>query len=147
MIDAILAAVVATATPAPSHLPVVVIHAPHAALRLEVAKNDPEREHGLMDRTSLPAHTGMLFVFDTDGPVSFWMKDTLIPLDMVFVAADGTIRSIDAAVPPAPPKAADASIPLEPGNAKYVIELPTGEAYVDGLRPGLRLKIPDLSHT
>ena len=46
MFDAILAAVVATATPAPSHLPVVVIHAPQANLRLEVAKNDPEREHG-----------------------------------------------------------------------------------------------------
>jgi uncharacterized protein len=146
MFEAILAAVVATATPAPSHLPVVFIHAPQANLRLEVARNDPEREHGLMDRTSLPPHTGMLFVFDNDGPVTFWMKDTLIPLDMVFVAADGTIRSIDPAVPPAPAKASDAAIPLEPGRGKYVIELPTGEAYVDGLKPGLRLTIPDLSH-
>ena len=142
MFEAILAAVVATATPAPSHLPVVVIHAPQANLRLEVAKNDPEREHGLMDRTSLPPHTGMLFVFDNDGPVTFWMKDTLIPLDMVFVAANGTVRSVAAAVQPAPKNAADATIPLEPGVGKYVIELPSGEAARDGIKPGTRLSIP-----
>jgi uncharacterized protein len=142
MFSAILAAVVAAATPAPSGLPVITVAAPKATLRLEVARNDPQREHGLMDRTSLPAHTGMLFVFDNDGPVTFWMKDTLIPLDMVFVAADGTVRSVAANVAPAPRNATDATIPLEPGVAKYVIELPSGEAAHDGITPGTRLPIP-----
>jgi uncharacterized protein len=142
VLDVILASVVAAATPAPSALPVIVVRAPQAQLRLEVARNDPQREHGLMGRTSLPAHTGMLFVFDHDGPVTFWMKDTLIPLDMVFVAADGTVRSIDASVQPAPPNAADAGIPVEPGAGKYVIELPAGEAARDGLNVGTRLIIP-----
>jgi uncharacterized protein len=142
MFDAILAAVVATATPAPSGLPVILVPAPQATLRLEVARTDPQREHGLMDRTSLPAHTGMLFVFEKDGPVTFWMKDTLVPLDMVFVAADGTVRSIAAKVAPAPLSEPDATIPLEPGVGKYVIELPSGEAARDGIKPGTRLAIP-----
>jgi uncharacterized membrane protein (UPF0127 family) len=142
MIESVLAAVVATATPAPSGLPVIIVAAPQAALRLEVARTDPQREHGLMDRTSLPAHTGMLFVFEKDGPVTFWMKDTLVPLDMVFVGADGTVRSVAAKVPPAPLSEADATIPLEPGVGKYVIELPSGEAARDGIKPGTRLTIP-----
>jgi uncharacterized protein len=142
MLDLLLASIVAAASPAPSPLPVIVLQAPQATLRLEVARNDPQREHGLMDRTSLPAHTGMLFVFDNDGPVTFWMKDTLIPLDMVFVAADGTVRLVDAAVPPAPRNAPDPAIPIEPGAGKYVIELPSGEAARDGIKRGTRLTIP-----
>ena len=67
-----------------------------------------------MDRTSLPPHTGMIFVFDGDGPIEFWMKNTLIPLDMVFVAADGTVRKVSS-VPVLPPGMPDAKIPLEPG--------------------------------
>ncbi|HEY4432992.1 MAG TPA: DUF192 domain-containing protein [Candidatus Cybelea sp.] len=142
MLDVILAAVVAAATPVPSRLPVVVVAAPQASLRLEVARTGPQREHGLMDRTSLPEHTGMLFVFDQDGPLTFWMKDTLVPLDMVFVGPDGTVRSIAAKVQPAPLSEADATIPLEPGVGKYVIELPAGEAARDGIKPGTRLVIP-----
>jgi hypothetical protein len=130
---------VAAASPSP--LPVIVLHAPQATLRLEVARTDPQREHGLMDRTSLPEHTGMLFVFDNDGPVTFWMKDTLIPLDMVFVAADGTVRLVDAAVPPQVKNAPDTAIPMEPGVAKYVIELPSGEAARDGIKSGTHLTI------
>lgn len=142
MFELILALLVAAATPAPSGLPVVVVAAPQASLRLEVARTEPQREHGLMDRTSLPAHTGMLFVFEQDGPLTFWMKDTLVPLDMVFVAANGTVRSVATAVQPAPKSAADATIPLEPGVGKYVIELPSGEAARDGIKPGVRLTIP-----
>ncbi len=59
----------------------------------------PQREQGLMDRTYVPEHTGMIFVFDGDAPVEFWMKDTLVPLDMIFVAADGTVRRVYANVP------------------------------------------------
>ena len=120
-------------------LPVVTVQAPKAALHLQLAVTEPERERGLMDVTHLPKHTGMIFVFESDGPVSFWMKDTLIPLDMVFVGADGIVRQVFANVPVVPRTLPDNKIPLEQGTAKYVIELPAGEAAPDGVRPGVRL--------
>lgn len=122
-------------------LAVVVLHAPKADLRLEVAQTDAQREHGLMDRTSLPPHTGMIFVFEHDGDVAFWMKDTLIPLDMVFVGSDGTVRLVDSNVPVVAANTADGNIPLEKGTAKYVIELPAGEAARDGIVAGSKLKL------
>lgn len=125
-------------------LAVAVLHAPKADLRLEVAQTDAQREHGLMDRTSLPPHTGMIFVFPHDGDVAFWMKDTLIPLDMVFVAADGTVRLVDSNVPTVAPKTPDGNIPLERGTARYVIELPAGEASRDGIVAGIKLKLAEV---
>jgi len=92
-----------------------------------------------MYRTSLPANTGMLFVFGSDGPVDFWMKNTLIPLDMVFVAADGTVRKVFARVPVVSPALPDGRIPLEESSGQYVIELPAGEAAADGIVPGTKL--------
>lgn len=123
---------------------VIAIAAPKANLQLEVARTEPQREHGLMDRTVLPPHTGMIFVFEADGPVDFWMKDTLVPLDMIFVAADGTVRKVYANVPVVSPKLPDAQIPLEGGAAKYVIELPAGEAAQDGIAPGVVLSVRDV---
>ena len=95
-----------------------------------------------MYRTSLAPHTGMLFVFDADQQVAFWMKNTLVPLDMAFVAADGTVRKVFANVAPAPPSARDEDIPRESAAAKFVIELPAGEAARDGIVPGVKLTIP-----
>jgi uncharacterized membrane protein (UPF0127 family) len=139
MIALLFAAVVAAATPVPQHLPVIAVHAPHATLTLQVAKTEEQRETGLMSVTDLPAHTGMVFVFESDQPVEFWMKDTLVPLDMVFVAADGTVRSVAAKVPVVPEDAPDDAIPRRSGSAKYVIELPAGEAAKDGIAPGVHL--------
>ncbi|HTX02811.1 MAG TPA: DUF192 domain-containing protein [Candidatus Acidoferrales bacterium] len=141
----LLSVLVAQATPAPQHLPTIVVHAPQATLTLQVAKTEDQRETGLMSVTNLPPHTGMVFVFDEDAPVEFWMKDTLVPLDMVFVAADGTVRSVAANVPVVPETAPDSSIPRRGGTAKYVIELPAGEAVNDGIVTGMRLT--DLLHT
>ena len=126
-------------TPPPSPPPAIVVRAPQATLHLEVAASDADRERGLMYRTSLPANTGMLFVFGSDGPVDFWMKNTLIPLDMVFIAADGTVRKVFARVPVVSPALPDGRIPLEEVSARYVIELPAGEAAVDGIVPGTKL--------
>ena len=91
--------------------------------------------------TALAPHTGMLFVFSSEQPESFWMKDTLIPLDMVFVGADGVVRHVFANVPVVLPTLPDANIPLETANAKYVIELAAGEARQDGIMEGTTLKI------
>jgi uncharacterized protein len=61
---------------------------------VEVADSPEEREVGLMDRKSLPADAGMLFVFEEDTASGFWMKNTLVPLSIAFVDSEGTIVSI-----------------------------------------------------
>ncbi len=135
-----LACAIPSLPPPNAGLPTTVVVAPKARLVLETATTDAERERGLMNRTALPPHTGMLFVFDADGPISFWMKGTLISLDMVFVASDGTVRKVFAQVPVLPPNTPDNAIPLESGPARYVIELPAGEAAKDGIESGTRLR-------
>ncbi len=135
----LLAAVTALPSPNPP-LPTTIVEAPGARLVLETASTPQERTRGLMSRTSLPPHTGMIFVFDADAPISFWMKDTLVSLDMVFVASDGIVREVFAKVPVLSPNTPDGDIPLESGRARYVIELPAGEAARDGIVPGVRLR-------
>jgi uncharacterized protein len=141
-----LAFSVAALTDCAAHaaLPVTVVAAPKASLRLEVARTESQRECGLMYRTSLPKHTGMIFIFAQDAPIAFWMKNTLIPLDMVFVAADGTVRTVDADVETVPGTLPDDQIPRESGVAKFVIELPAGEAARDGVAPGVKLNIENV---
>ena len=79
---------------------VVVTAAREIKFEVELALNDAERSRGLMYREKLGPYDGMLFDFHQDAPVSFWMKNTLIPLDMVFIAGDGTIKHVHAnAVP------------------------------------------------
>lgn len=122
-------------------LPTVVVHAPKAELTLEVARTAAQREHGLMNRTELAPHTGMIFVFERDEFVNFWMKNTLLPLDMIFIAADGKVRRVYANVPVLHPQPSDTQIPLEGAQAKYVIELGAGEAAKDGIVDGIKLDV------
>jgi uncharacterized membrane protein (UPF0127 family) len=122
-------------------LTTMTVHAPQHDLVVEVARTESQRERGLMDRKVLPAHTGMLFVFDADEPVAFWMKDTLVPLDMVFVDAGGRVRRVFANVPTVAPSLPDDRIPRESASARYVIELPAGEAAADGIGTGVRLDL------
>lgn len=126
--------------PTPQNLTRVRLQAPRALIDAQVARTDAQRERGLMGVTYLPAHTGMLFVFSSDSLESFWMKDTLIPLDMVFIAADGRVRKVFANVPIAPLTQADDAIPRETAAARYVLELPAGEARSDGLRAGVPIR-------
>jgi uncharacterized membrane protein (UPF0127 family) len=76
---------------------VLIIHASnHACYRLDIyiAATNQQRSRGLMHVRSLPESTGMLFVYDSDARLSMWMKNTFIPLDILFVRADGTVSSI-----------------------------------------------------
>jgi uncharacterized membrane protein (UPF0127 family) len=125
--------------PTPQKLAMVAIAAPRAHLRVQVARTEAQRERGLMGVRYLPAHTGMLFVFDTDAPIEFWMKDTLVPLDIVFIAQNGAVRSVFANVPFVPADTADDRIPRRDGLAKFVLELPANEAAHDGLAPGIKI--------
>jgi hypothetical protein len=118
-----------------------VVRAPKADLTLEVARTEAQRERGLMDRTAIPSHTGMIFVFERDETVAFWMKNTLVPLDMIFVAANGTVRRVFADVPVVARTLPDAQIPQESADAKYVIELAAGEAARDGIAAGVKLNL------
>ena len=127
------------AVPTPQSLRVIVLPAPRAQLRVQVAQTEAQRERGLMGVRKLALHTGMLFVFETDAPIEFWMKDTLIPLDMVFIDGKGVVRQVFENVPVVPADTPDNRIPRRDGVAKYVLELPAGEARRDGFIPGIRV--------
>ncbi len=84
---------------APQALPTTPLSAGVHNIVAQVAQNDEQRQTGLMHRKTMPAHEGMLFVFDAASVQCFWMKNTLLPLDIAFVADDGTIVNIDSMAP------------------------------------------------
>lgn len=99
-------------------------------VRVEIANNDARRERGLMFRTRLAPNAGMAFVWREDVQGAFWMKNTLIPLDMIFIRADGTIARIVTAKP-----LDETAIPAgEPIAA--VLEIAGGRAAELGIREG-----------
>jgi uncharacterized membrane protein (UPF0127 family) len=98
---------------------------------VEIAATPGTRERGLMDRHFMPMDRGMLFEFERDGPVAFWMKNTYIPLDMVFIARNGAVtRVVDRAEP-----LSETPIPSG-GPCAAVLELNGGVAAEIGLRTG-----------
>jgi uncharacterized membrane protein (UPF0127 family) len=115
-----------------------------ADLALAVADQEDARELGLMCVLHLKPQHGMIFVFDRDARQEFWMKNTLIPLDMIWVRADGTIDTVAADVPSSTLQTPDAKVARRAGTGKYVIELASGEAAKDGLVVGGHLKIAKL---
>ncbi len=123
------------ATTLPAHaagtLPWIELHGHR--IDVEIADNDASRDQGLMFRTALAPGHGMLFIFDDSEVQTFWMKNTLIPLDMLFFDADRKLVNIQRRVPPCH---AD-PCPLYPstGPAMYVLELAGGEADRLGIQP------------
>jgi uncharacterized membrane protein (UPF0127 family) len=103
-------------------------------LRVEVVETLEKQERGLMFRQSLPENEGMLFVYREPQELAFWMRNTFIPLDIVFVGADGIILNIHQARP------LDESVLYRSaGSAKYVIETNQGWFSRHGIRPGDRI--------
>jgi hypothetical protein len=102
---------------------------------IEVVDTDAGRERGLMFRQSLAPDAGMLFDFLTEQPVEFWMVNTFIPLDMVFIAADGTVKTVHANARPQDPTPIPSGVPVQ-----FVLEIPGGRAAEIGLAPGDRME-------
>jgi uncharacterized membrane protein (UPF0127 family) len=102
---------------------------------VEMAVSEPQHERGLMFRKQMGAYEGMLFDFVRERPVTFWMKNTLIPLDMVFIAADGTVRHVHAN---ATPMSTD-TIPSE-SAVRGVLEINGGTARLLGIKPGDKVR-------
>jgi len=104
---------------------------------IEIAETDATREHGLMYRTSLAPDAGMLFDFHAEGIRQFWMQNTLIPLDMIFVAEDGTVKTIHVNARPMDTTAISSEVPV-----RFVLEVAGGRADEIGLKPGDKMEQP-----
>lgn len=108
-----------------------------ARFSVEVADDPAERARGLMYRDKLAAGRGMLFVYEAPQPVAFWMKNTRIPLDMLFIGADGTILNVH-----------ENAVPFDetaiPGGdqVQFVLEINGGLSRRLGLGPGAVLRHP-----
>jgi uncharacterized membrane protein (UPF0127 family) len=115
------------------HLPTVMIGAGMHNIKAEVAETPQEHEIGLMYRTSMGSNEGMIFVFDRPGQQCFWMKNTLIPLAVAFVADDGTIVNVDEMKPQT----------LDPHcstkQVRFVLEMNTGWFAKRGIKAGSKL--------
>lgn len=132
------------ASAAPPALPTESINidtktGPHP-FTVEVAADDESRERGLMYRTAMAPDAGMLFDFRTPQPVSFWMENTVLPLDMLFVRADGTIARIKSNATPYSRENIPSGEPVQ-----LVIELNAGRAAALGIAEGGRVHAPQLA--
>ncbi|WP_415155673.1 DUF192 domain-containing protein [Maritalea sp.] len=104
---------------------------------IELVDTDATRAQGLMYRTELGPNAGMLFDFFEERPVSFWMRNTLIPLDMIFVSADGTVVNVHANAKPLDPTPIPSAAPV-----RFVFEIAGGRAAEIGLKAGDKLVHP-----
>jgi len=104
---------------------------------VEVATTDSERALGLMFRRSLPESAGMLFIYDPPQRVGMWMRNTFIPLDMVFISGDGRVHRIQ---PNTEPFSTD--LIASGGEVGGVLELNAGQAAKIGLKRGDRVIYP-----
>ncbi len=101
---------------------------------VEMAETDEERARGLMFRKEMPEGKGMLFDFKAEQPVAFWMKNTYVSLDMIFIKADGRILSIAENTEPL----SERGVPSG-GPVRGVLEVVAGTAKKLGIKPGDRV--------
>jgi uncharacterized protein len=107
---------------------------------VEIANTDATREKGLMYRKDLPEGRGMLFDFFSDQPVGFWMKNTYIPLDMIFIRSDGRIVNIAENTEPLSERVIPAG-----ARVRAVLEVKGGTARRLGIQPGDQVANPIFS--
>ncbi len=98
---------------------------------MEVAATEQQQAYGLMFRPAVPAGTGMLFPVDPPSVQQFWMKNTIAPLDMVFIGADGTIKTIAENTVPYSLRSISSNVPVA-----AVLELAGGATAADNISVG-----------
>ena len=104
---------------------------------VEVARTPEERQKGLMDRKEIPDKTGMLFVFENDRKLTFWMKNTHVPLSIAYISSAGIIKEIHDMEP-------ESLAPVPSVHfVRYALELPKGAFQKEGLKEGDRITLPE----
>jgi hypothetical protein len=127
----------ANTAPAPA-LPRVVLSSPGqdpVTVTVEVVETDAARQRGLMYRKQLGPNAGMLFIFDREEQHSFWMHNTLIPLDMLFIKSDWTVLGIVENATPLTD-----TLRSVPGASQYVLEVNAGFCRRHGLQAGTTVR-------
>jgi hypothetical protein len=121
----------------PAGLPTVKMQIGSRSFVIEVARTSAQQEKGLMQRDSMPPDHGMIFIFPDDQLRQFWMRNTRIPLDILFLDVTGRIVSIHQMKP------YDESQTSSDFPARYAIELNQGSAATTGVRVGDQLQVPE----
>jgi uncharacterized membrane protein (UPF0127 family) len=121
-------------------VPRVIVDAARGAVavRVEVARTPEQRERGLMDRSRLDADAGMVFVFEDATRHGFWMRNTLIPLDMLFIGDDGRVAAIVERQP--------LSLEVTDGgvDSRYVLEVNGGWSRAHGVKVGDKVRFENV---
>ena len=128
-----LAGVPALAQEGPQQLPTVTLGITFHTIKAEVAVTPKQHEIGLMHRTSMGPNDGMIFIFEQAGQQCFWMKNTLIPLSVAFIADDGTIVNLDEMKP----ETLQPHCSVKP--VRYVLEMNKGWFSKRGLKAGTKV--------
>ncbi len=115
----------------------IEIRVGNEVFRVEVARSDEDRQRGLMGRRELGAREGMLFVFENDRQMSFWMKNTEIPLSIAYISAEGQIREIHE-LEPLSLRTVESQRAL-----RYALELPRGAFGRAGADVGDYIEFPE----
>lgn len=118
----------------------IISQSGHHQFNAEIANTEELRKEGLMWRQTIQQNDGMLFVYENSKIRNFWMKNTLIPLDIIFIDEKGVILNIAAGTPLSLQQL------LSRGPAMYVFEIPQGRAKALGIKQGDRLNIHSLKN-
>lgn len=129
----LLAGTLATAQDGPQKLPSITLNAGMHLIQAEVAQTPEQRSIGLMFRSSMGTNEGMLFAFEEPGQQCFWMKNTLLPLSVAFVADDGSVVNIENMKP----QTLDSHCSKKP--VRFVLEMNDGWFAKRGIMPGFKL--------
>ncbi len=105
-------------------------------VKAEVARTAEERSHGFMERRHIPDGTGMIFIFEKDEVLSFWMKNTPHPLSIAYIDRNGTIRDIFDMKP------YSLSSIVSTTSVRYALEVPQGWFKSKGIKPGDKVSLP-----
>ncbi len=130
----------AAAQSGPQRLASIKLSSGMHLINAEVARTDEEHSIGLMFRTTMPTNDGMLFIFPRPGVQCFWMKNTLLPLSVAFIADDGSIANIEAMKP----QTLDSHCSVKP--VRFVLEMNDGWFARRGIKPGMKVQGEPFGH-